>query len=164
MLQVSRFAKFDELISSASKSLQRLKELYMDKYHLSAAHTNCLCCMVEHPEGLMQQELVKMLSMDKAQVSRVLRAMIERGYVSCNALSGYKKRYRLTEAGATAASELQKTILNINRFVSDEIGDEEIETFYRIFGKIAQNLKNAIVLTMENDEKPFQAAEDAQSK
>lgn len=150
-MEKSRFSQFDRLVSSASKSLQHLKEFYMDKYRLSAAHTACLCRLLENEEGLTQADMARTENIDRAQVSRVVKFLLSQGYIIDSGEGSYKRIYHLTEAGRKVAIEIQPIILNINRFVSDEISDEDIEAFYRTFRKITDNLSKAVELSVDGE-------------
>lgn len=115
------------------------------KYALSGAHTTCLCRLVEAGEdGLTQTRLIQLEGMDRAQISRVLGDLQRRGYVVPAQQEGrYKKRYLLTPAGRAAADEIQSIILSINRFVSEQIPQTDIDIFYRTLTAIADNLDRA---------------------
>lgn len=145
-MEESRFAQFTVLIASAAKSIQRLKIARMEQFHLSAAHTNCLCRLAQSPSGLTQRELSRLENVDRAQISRVLRELGERGYVLPGAQSGYKSRYRLTALGAQTADEIQSIIREINQFVSGQIPQTEIDSFYGTFKTITENLSKAVRL------------------
>ena len=157
----NRFELFMGLLGSAAKSIQRLKAARMEPFRLSAAHTDCLCQLFgASADGLTQTQLAERLMMDRAQVSRVLRDLLDRAYVACGGAGsaggasgtgtdgsgGYKSRYRLTDAGQRIAQEIQRIIAEINGFVSGSIPMEDIEGFYRTFKTIASNLSEAVNL------------------
>ena len=86
-------------MTSAAKSVSKLKAAQMDAFSLSGAHTNCLCRL--HEAGsLTQGELTRLEQMDRSQVSRVLRDLAQKGYVVSDTQAGYKRRYTLTRRGA----------------------------------------------------------------
>ena len=119
-------------MTSAAKSVSKLKAAQMDAFSLSGAHTNCLCRL--HEAGsLTQGELTRLEQMDRSQVSRVLRDLAQKGYVASDTQAGYKRRYTLTPAGEQT-----------NRFVSDAIPDADIEVFYKTLTTITQNLQLAV--------------------
>ena len=142
----SRFELFAGLINRASKSMQRIKSAKMKKYHLSAAHTTCLCKLAEAGgQGLTQGELTALEGMDRAQISRVLGDLIQREYVAAQGQAGqYKRRYSLTAAGQAVTGEIKEIILDVNRFVSGQIPSEDIQVFYRTLTAITQNLEQAV--------------------
>ena len=146
-MEDNRFELFCSLTSSAAKSIARLKAARMDAFDLSAAHTQCLCLLHEAmPEGLTQAELSRRIGMDRAQVSRVLRTLRERGYLPDAPQTGYKRRYVLTEAGLAAANGVQSIVAQVHAYVSEGIPQEDIICFYRTFAHIAQRLESAVTL------------------
>ena len=147
MMDIDRFLHFEAMIGSAAKSIQWLKALRMDAFHLSAAHTSCMTALLRAmPTGLTQTELRRSLGMDRAQVSRVLRALRERGYLPPSEASGYKHRYTLTEAGMAAARQVQAIVAQVHAYVSEGIPREDLLCFYRTFERIALRLESAVTL------------------
>ena len=146
-MEDNRFELFCSLTGSAAKSIARLKAARMDEFHLTAAHTQCLCLLFESmPAGLTQTELARRIGMDRAQVSRVLRALRERGYLPQSEASGYKHRYTLTEAGMAAARQVQAIVAQVHAYVSEGIPREDLLCFYRTFERIALRLESAVTL------------------
>ena len=143
-MKESRFELFDGLIASAGKTLQRIKTNKMEKYGLGSTHTTCLCKLGKAgAEGVTQRELTEQEGIDRAQVSRILRDLEIEGLVYAAGQSAYKKKYCLTEKGAQITAEINDIILEINRFVSEEISAEDIGIFYTVMQKINENLKKA---------------------
>lgn len=144
-MEESRFMLFSGLMNSAAKSIQRMKAAGMKEYNLSAAHTTCLCRLAEAGEdGLTQGELIRLEGMDRAHISRVLGELCRRDYAASAEQGGqYRKHYVLTAAGRRVAGEIQDIILSINRFVSQQIPQEDIDVFYRTLRTITQNLERA---------------------
>ena len=138
----TRFARFEGYIGSAAKSIARLKAARMAHFHLSAAHTSCLLRLLAAPDGLTQTGLREALGMDRAQISRVLRQLEEKGYVASGG-TGYNRAYRLTQSGLSVAREVDGIVTDVLTFVSGGIPEAEIEAFYRTFAIITENLSRA---------------------
>jgi len=141
-MEESRFERFSTLIESSIKSIIKLKGTYMDAYSLSATHARCLTALLKH-ESLTQNQLSEYLSIDRSQISRILKDTIAAGLIRTDDTSPYKKAYHLTDAGKNSAHLLEATILKINNFVSGEIPDEDIEVFYRTLETITAGLRQA---------------------
>ena len=141
----TRFARFEGYIGSAAKSIARLKAVRMARFHLSAAHTSCLLRLLAAPDGLTQTGLREALGMDRAQISRVLHQLEEKGYVASDG-TGYNRVYRLTKSGISVSREVDGIVTDVLTFVSGGIPEEEIEAFYRTFAIIAENLSRAEAL------------------
>jgi len=144
-MEENRFELFYSLINSASKSIQRIKAEKMKKYRLSAAHTTCLCRLAASgDQGLTQGQLAALEAMDRAQISRVLADLRDRGYVlPADHTERYKQHYTLSDSGREIAAEVQSIILDIHRFVSADLPEADIQTFYRTLRVIARNLSRA---------------------
>jgi DNA-binding MarR family transcriptional regulator len=82
--------------------------------------------------------------LDKAQVSRIINELAEKGYATEGpGKSNYKRRVVLTDEGKQIAEQINGTVLDINRYVSEKIPSEDIEVFYRVFSSICEKLKQA---------------------
>lgn len=147
-MQQDRFDRFYLLISSCSKSIQRLRSLGMLPYGLTGAHTMCLRHLYSSPDGLTRTKLVRLCDIDKAQVSRIINDLCAKGYVSENDSENinYRKRLKLTPLGKDITEEINRLVLDLNSFVSDDITPEEISAFYSTFEKISARLKGAEAL------------------
>ncbi|MBR5122956.1 MAG: MarR family transcriptional regulator [Anaerotignum sp.] len=138
------FEVFDGLIASAGKTLQRIKTDKMEKYGLGSTHTTCLCKLGKAGEvGVTQKELTEQEAIDRAQVSRVLRDLENKGLVQAVGSSAYKRRYCLTEKGIAITDEINGIILEINRYVSGDISEHDLRVFYGVMQTIDKNLKKA---------------------
>lgn len=131
------------LVASAGKSIQRIKTAGMDAFSLSAAHTDCLSSLALAPDGLTQAQLAGALRMDRAQVSRVLRDLRAHAYVRTDGDPGYRRRYRLTDAGRRIAEEIARVSAQVSAYVRRGIPPEELESFYRTFSLLAKRLGDA---------------------
>ena len=138
------FLWFSLHLNHAQKSLNKLKNKKMELYGLGSAHTICLCLLKKEPDGITKTDMAQRCGVDKAQISRVIAELEEKNYVSTSRNgSHYRQKYQLTEQGKAVSEEIQQTIDEINSYVSGSISEEDLETFYRTFGIICNNLKNA---------------------
>ena len=139
-----RLDAFMTLIVGASRSVTKLKGSYMAKYGLGSTHTMCIRKLHASKDGLTRTQLAEYCELDKAQISRIINELSEKQYVyEGSGRGGYKKKIVLTEKGKSVAEDINRIVLDINDFVSGKISDEEIETFYSVFGTICENLKAA---------------------
>lgn len=142
----TRFDRYIALTASSLKDIARLKAAKMEKYGLSVVHTDCLWHLYNAGDtGLTQRALTELEQVDRAQISRVLRELLQEGYVTQKEGGGtYKRSYVLTDTGRTIAAEMNDIILEINRYVSGEIPRDELMIFYRTLQTIARNLSRAV--------------------
>ena len=138
------FEAFSSLIGSANKNLDRLKTKGMEKYGLSGIHTLCLRQLYEAEKGLTRSELSARLSIDRAQVTRIIGDLLEEGYVTeSSAKSNYRKKCLLTPKGTEVTSDVNERVRKLTQFVSGDIPSEKLDSFYETLEEICKNLKKA---------------------
>lgn len=161
-MEETGFERFCALTGSTAKSIARIKSARMGAFHLSGAHTNCLCHL--YAQGsLTQGELARLEGMDRSQVSRVLRELAAKGYVTADAQKGYKRRYVLTPCGEETAARIRQIIREINGFVSGSIPRQELRAFYHTLETIAKNLRLAAGLYAREQDAPTEGRNDHES-
>ena len=145
MLEKDRFDRFYHLITATSKSIQRIRGAVMVPYGLTGAHTMCLRHLYGNPDGLTRTKLVRLCDIDKAQVSRIINELCAKGYAveTESENLNYRKRLKLTPLGKSTTEEINKLVLAVNGFVSEEIPQEDLEVFYRTFDTICERLRQA---------------------
>ena len=150
-MERDRLDEFMTLVVGASRSVTRLKGKYMAAYGLGSTHTMCIRKLYMSANGLTRTQLSEHCELDKAQVSRIVNELTEKGcVVESAARSSYNRRVTLTDEGRRIAEDINDIVLSINSFVSKDFSDEELAIFYKIFGAICENLKVAED-TVEND-------------
>jgi DNA-binding MarR family transcriptional regulator len=143
-VEQDRLEAFMALVTGASRSITKIKARGMSNYNLGSTHTACLRVLYKSTGGLTRTQLTKKCELDKAQISRIISELEEKGYVVENSeKSGYKKKVMLTDEGKTITEDINKLVLHINNEVSGDISADEIQTFYKVFGTICANLKDA---------------------
>ena len=139
-----RFEAFSTLVARLSKSLQKLKARGMEPYGLSSTHTMCMRRLRgAMPEGLSRTELATLCDMDKAQISRIVGDLCDRGYAAADGSSAYRKKFVLTGRGLRTVEEIDVIVQRVTQYVSGDIPPEEIEMLYATLGKICENLRLA---------------------
>ena len=144
-MEQDRFDKFDHLVAGCGKSLQRLRGTGMLQFGLTGAHTMCLRHLYNNPDGLTRTKLVRLCDIDKAQVSRIINELCAKGYAieSDNENINYKKRLKLTPLGKDTTEEINRLVLDLNKYVSNDIPSDQLEIFYDVFEKLCNRLKEA---------------------
>ena len=143
-----RYEAFNNLIYGALKSMQKIKHKGMLPYGLSSTHTICMRRLYENPSGITRAQLAKLCMIDKAQISRIVTELEEKGYLteSGENRANYRAKLTLTDEGAQTAAEINEIVLKINTFVSGDIPEENINIFYDTLQQICDNLKKAETL------------------
>ncbi len=143
-MENKRFDNFASLITGAQKSMQRIKAQQMSKLGLSSVHMMCLRAIYKNPAGLTKSELSAECEVDKALVSRITSELTKKGCISQVRGRGiYKSRYVLTEMGEDAAERINATVDNVVKFVSRDIPENALNSFYETLEHIYERLKLA---------------------
>ena len=135
------FEHFTITILKLNKLVQKIKIYEMQEYGLKAIHVMCGYYLMENPDGLTASELVKLTLEDKAAISRALRTLQEKGFVTYD-VNGHNSLIRLTDEGKNLADFITHRSTEAVKKVSAALTDEEREFFYRSLGDIAENLEN----------------------
>lgn len=141
-MQENRFELFDISMSRICKSIQKIKGDIMQSYGLKSTHVLFMIQLSRRDDGLTASELSREGHMDKAQISRVISELTNKGFVTLHAENGhkYKGRFILTEAGRRIAGDIDKLIEKACDYVSGSIPKADIEIFYRTLFTICDNL------------------------
>ena len=136
--------QFAALLNSAQGSINRMKRQNMEAFDLGPAHTMCLNLLYQYPDGITKARLAELCEVDKAQISRVVSELQKKELIATPDLDKrYKHKLSLTSHGKEVSEQISRIILDINSFVSDSIPQEQIDTFYKTFNMICENLKKA---------------------
>jgi DNA-binding MarR family transcriptional regulator len=140
-MKTGDFELFSNAVSNLIKSMQFLKSRKMAQYGLKGTTCLCLCQIYESEWGLTAGELSERGEIDKAQVSRCMAELTQKGFVYRENAEGrcYKQRYCLTPAGRRAAEDIVTAIARVQEAVRKDITDEEIEIFYGVLDTLCKN-------------------------
>ena len=138
------FERFAQMLSTASKSIFRLKSRCMSKYGLSSTHTLCLRSLYENAGGMTKSEISDYCDIDKAQITRIMGELVDKGYVVADkSMRAYNRKFLLTEEGLAITEEINGTVETVVKYVNQDIPKEDIEHFYAVFEAINEKLKSS---------------------
>ena len=141
-MQENRFELFDVSMSLICKSIQKIKSEIMQSYGLKSSHVLFMVQLGEREDGLTASELSRAGHMDKAQISRVVSELTDKGFIAWCSGNGqkYKNKFTLTEAGKSIAKDLNNLIDKALEYVSGSIPKADLEVFYRTLFTISDKL------------------------
>ena len=134
------FENFTITILKLNKLVQRIKNFEMQEYGLKTIHVMCVYYLDNHPDGLTASELTKLTLEDKAAISRALKVLHEKGYISYD-YNKYNAAIRLTDEGKQFAAIIGKKADRAVGAGSYNFTDEERTSFYIQLSTIADNLE-----------------------
>ena len=136
-----RFQVFTVLIAGINRSILRIKTEEMSEFNLRSSHVSCLYYLYKK-ESLTAREICDLCEEDKANISRAVRLLEEKGYVICE--SEEKKRYqsplRLTDEGKKIGRSIVEKIDRVLDVASCGLTEEEREIMYKGLAVVNKNL------------------------
>lgn len=138
-----RFDHFSYAIAEISKYWHKLASEEMTKYDLKGSYAVYFTTLYHAPEGLSGARLGEQCSRDKADVSRALTVLEERGLVSRE--NGGKRSYgtpvHLTEKGREVARNIDERAMLAVQCGSRGLDDIKRTVFYEALDVIVANLQ-----------------------
>ena len=138
-----RFQLFTVLISGINRSIHRIKTEEMSEFELRSSHVSCLYYLYKQ-EKLTSREICDLCSEDKANISRALKYLEEKGYVTCETVG--TKRYQspmsLTESGKEIGKNIVQKIDRVLEVASKGLTEEERKIMYKGLLAVNKNLND----------------------
>ena len=141
-----RFESFVTTVTRAYKSIQKIKNIEMEKEKLGLRgnHVMCMYFLGKNSGGLTAAELCKLCNEDKAAVSRTILDLTQKGLVK-PVEKASKRKYRtmikLSEDGLELNEKLRGMIEQAVKKGSADFTDDERRIFYKVFFSIVNNLE-----------------------
>ena len=141
---IDRFERFSVAIAEISRSWHKLATEEMKKYGLKGSHAIYLTTLYGHEEGLTAPQLCELCGRDKADVSRMMTIMEEKGLVTKEGdnRNRYRGLLKLTEDGKHAAEFVQRRAGVAVEHAGGTLTEEHRTVFYEALEHIARNLSN----------------------
>ena len=145
-MKSNNFELFSTGVSYLIKSIQQLKSRKMAEYGLKGTTALCLCQILESETGLTAGELSDQGEIDKAQVSRCMAELMEKGFVFRDNRDGklYRQKYCLTEKGQNVARDIVESTSAIQTYIRKGVSDEDMKNFYRVLDVLCDNFSNLL--------------------
>ncbi len=141
---VDRFELFTNTISAISHYWNKIAAVEMEKYNLKGLYALYLVTLYRNPEGITATTLCEINNKDKAEISRALSVLEEKGLVLRQNVTtnSYRALVKLTDEGEKIAKYLCERASLIVEAASDGVSAPDRENFYKVLGVIAENLKS----------------------
>lgn len=140
---IERFEKFSFDISQIYHYWHKLTTEEMAKFGLKGSNAVYLTMLYQNKEGLTCAELSSLCNRDKADVSRTMNTMEQKGFVKKISPDNklYRARMVLTEEGKVAAESVNDRVGVAVELGGKGLTDEQRMTFYYALDLIASNLQ-----------------------
>jgi len=119
-----------------------LSDVYQRDYGMAPAEWRVMAILGSSAEGLQASEIVHRSSMDKVVVSRAVKRMEDRGFLTrqSNEADGRSYLLSLSESGQSAFKDLAPKLLAVEQKMLGGLAPQEIEAMLDIMSKIRANL------------------------
>ena len=141
---LDRFAKFSYSISEIHRCWHKLAAEELAPYGLNSPHAIYLKTLFDaEPEGITAAQLGEICGKDKADVSRMVAILEQKGLVRKVAVGKnmYRAKLVLTEAGREAAEHVRSRAAVAVELAGSGLSEQERETFYKALALITENLR-----------------------
>lgn len=140
---IGRFEIFTLALSQISSSWNKIASEELKPYGLKGGYVVYLIALYRSSDGLTSAKLCEMCNRDKAEVSRAMRVLEDKGIVvrENTTINGYRAKISLTEQGKNITSTLRERIKLAVKKGGKDLTEEQREIFYLALGKISENLK-----------------------
>ena len=110
---VERFEKFSYLISELSRLLHKIETDALSQYGIKGPYAIYILSLAKHPDGITASKISELCARDKADVSRAVAALTEKGLVEKQIVEGrkYRSPIRLTEKGFYLSNHILSELL-----------------------------------------------------
>ena len=139
---VERFQRFSLSLFEISRCWHKLAAEEMSKYGLKGPYAIYLVVLHHNPDGLTSAQLTELCGRDKADVSRCLAAMQEKGLVYRESGNAYRAKIFLTQLGNGAAEHVCRRACLAVELAGRNVSDAERTVFYQALTSITENLQN----------------------
>ena len=140
---LNRFERFSRAISEISRCWHKLAAEELVEYELNSAHAVYLNTLYQHQDGITAARLGELCGKNKADVSRMVSIMEEKGLVQRESTGGnmYRALLKLTEKGKAVARHVQERAALAVELAGAGLSASDREVFYRALELITANLQ-----------------------
>lgn len=142
-----RFERFTLSIFEIEKCWHKLTGEEMAEYGLKGSHSVYLTALAKSKDGISATNLCEICGKDKADVSRMMKIMIDKGLIVKEGAykNNYGGVYKLTKSGWEAAEKVKRKVNLAVEAASKNLSNENRKALYDSLDIISENLKTLVV-------------------
>ena len=140
---VDRFERFTYAIVEINRYWHKIAADEMSKYGLKGPFAHYLITLYRYPDGVTSVQLGELCDKNKADVSRALAILEEKGLAvrETQNNSYYRAKIKLTAKGRAAAEQVQQIAEKAVGIGGKGLTDEHRQIFYEALERITANLR-----------------------
>ncbi len=141
---VERFEKFSYAIYEISRCWHKIAHDELKKYGIKGSYATYFTAMYRHENGITAARLSEVCGRDKADVSRALSLLENKGFVirKENGRNHYRAKVFLTNAGNELAAYIIRRIHVALDIGGNGLNIAQRDTFYQCLELIAANMRD----------------------
>ncbi len=137
---IDRFERFSLAISVIVRCWHKIASEEMKPCGLKGSHATYLTIMYQYPKGLNATQLCDLCGKDKADVSRMMFIMEEKGLVQKESMN-YRAPLKLTDSGRAVAEHVRERARIAVEAAGKGLSEEDRTVFYDALSLISNNLQ-----------------------
>lgn len=142
---ILRFQAFLTGMTECYKFIQRIKNAEMTEFGLKGTHVACMFFLHHNPDGLTASQLCQLCAEDKANISRMVADLRQRGFIRQPLGKNYRKPLYLTESGKALAARMDSLIESWVTIGGEGLTEDQRLTFYHSLSLISDNLREKVL-------------------
>lgn len=113
----------------------------LNPLNLSSAEGNILLHLLTQGQAIGQEQLVAQLDVSKPAVSRALKSLVRKGYITLQQDPGDKRAHQvlLTNKAMKIGPAVEQAYNRVYMLAMQGISQEELDYFLKILGRISEN-------------------------
>lgn len=121
--------------------VQNFKSQKMSEYGLKGSTAQSICCIASSENGLNASEISDRMQIDKAQVSRCMAELVDKGLVFHDEQEGkqYRQKYCLTQKGREVAADISRSSCMLYKQLCAGVEEKDMENFFCVLEMLCQN-------------------------
>lgn len=141
-------------LSSLQKNSIKYMHKMIEDHDLRGCHPPALYIIYKNP-GLSQDDVAKKLKFHKGAVAKVIKMMLQSGFIKREEDPDDKRKYRLflTEKGENAIPLLMEGQRKYEETLTKDMTDEQKRVFIALMEKSSYNLSTAVAKKSASDHK-----------
>jgi len=140
---IDRFERFSFAISEIYRYWHKIAADVMEQYGMKGPHAVYFTTLYQYPQGVTAARLAELCGKDKADVSRMISILIEKGFVYRAELEDqqYRRPLLLTDKGKAAACQVLERIQMAVEKAGSGLDETHRKVFYESLEQISENLR-----------------------
>ena len=136
-----RFERFSFFVTVIHRYMKKLENDEMEKLGLKGSYAVYFLVIGKSTEKITSARLTELCGRNKAEISRAVKDLCERGYVEKDGRDGnYRAPLVLTEKGLEVYEKLKSIANNAVSMVGGRIPEGKLKDFYETLDEILENL------------------------